>query len=189
MMLTSYDQRYVCFDPEVKLFVGMLILKVLKVVLSTLELFSRYVFLEFIAHCARQLRYWLQKRAKAGILTLLNDRLWLQIWRILLLNSARTIMRRSYRLSCLLTTRCWSETSGIWSALIILPNELWSVWRKNNWTPSFIKYLIRYYIFSNLRLVNILHFNFLVLLQRQRPFFFYQKRNRMSTSRLIVFST
>jgi len=80
MMLTSLYQRYVCFDPEVKLFVGMLILKVLKVVLSILKLFSGYVFLEFIAHCARQLRYWLQKRAKPGILALLNDGLWLQVW-------------------------------------------------------------------------------------------------------------
>lgn len=53
VMLSSKHQGNVFFDPFVKLLFCVLILKVLEVVLCTLQLLSGYVLLELVTHCAR----------------------------------------------------------------------------------------------------------------------------------------
>jgi hypothetical protein len=88
IVFLGLHQWNVGFDPEVKLFFGMLILKIRKVVLCTLQLFSGYISLEFIPHCLLKaliyllgvdcmgkLREWLHERAKSGVFTLLDNAL------------------------------------------------------------------------------------------------------------------
>lgn len=171
-MLTLYYDRYVRFQPQVKLLLWMLVGKVCKVVLSIFQLFTWNVFLVVVL--SKRLCYVCYRLKEASYSRFFRQWFWCLL--LVINDSSRTV-------SCLLasfassTTGCSSESCCIGScALIVLSsNELRSIRRKSNWTLCFIEYLIR-------KITGYYRIFILTSMNRQSLFFFKQEWNRESST-------